>query len=211
MALLALLFSRGAVRQRRVPIPVWGFAPAGTQVDVAFAGSTLRAAADASGRWAVAFPALEAGGPYFLSANASNGARQAANDVLVGEVVLCSGQSNMDMPVSYAFNATAEEAAAAAYPEIRYFVVYPNRSNTPLREFVSTSSRWASGSTAAVAGSFSAVCWFAVRDVADGLRATEGNIALGIIHSALGGKPPFLPLSRPSPFPHARFRPSFPP
>jgi len=89
--LLALIFSSGAVLQRRLSIPAWGFAPAGTIVDAAFAGSTLRAAADASGRWAVSFPAQEAGGPYLLTANASNGLQQTVNDVLVGEVVLCGG------------------------------------------------------------------------------------------------------------------------
>ena len=95
----------------------------------------------------------------------------------------------MDMPVSYAFNASAEEAAAANYPQVRYFYVFPNRSHTPLREFLGASSRWASGLAAGAASSFSAACWFSARDVADGLRASEGAVPIGMIHSALGGTP----------------------
>ena len=91
-AILATIFSSHAVLQRGWPIPVWGFLPEGTQVDVSLGGgSVLSASADASGRWAVAFPALPAGGPYVLAANASTGEQQVLQDIMVGDVVLCSG------------------------------------------------------------------------------------------------------------------------
>lgn len=93
----------------------------------------------------------------------------------------------MDMPVSYSFNASAEAAAAASYPSLRYFAVSANYSATPQREFNSV-SKWSAGLTPSIAGSFSGVCWFAVRDTVDGLRAAGmGNVAVGMIHSALGG------------------------
>jgi hypothetical protein len=177
------------VLQRGAPIPVWGFLPAGTQVDATLGGAAQSATADASGRWAVTFPPLPAGGPYELAANASSGQRELLEDVLVGDVILCSGQSNMDMPVSYSFNASAEAAAAALYPSVRYFYVSANYSAVPLREFI-TVSRWAAGSPAGVASSFSAVCWFTARDTFDGLRAAGlGDVPIGMVHSALGGTP----------------------
>lgn len=102
--------------------------------------------------------------------------------------LLMHSQSNMDMTVSYAFNATAEAAAAALYPSLRYFQVNANYSNEPLREFIST-SRWEEGTSASVASSFSAVCWFAVRDTYDSLRTSGEEVAVGLLHSALGGTP----------------------
>ena len=188
-SILAAIFSSHMVLQRNAPIPVWGFLPAGTQVDVALGGTALSASADATGRWGVEFPALPAGGPFILAANASTGTRALLEDVLVGDLVLCGGQSNMDMTLSYAFNASAEAAAAAQYPSLRYFAVNANYSAVPLREFIST-SRWETGASPAVASGFSAVCWFAVRDTYAALRASgAGDIPVGMIHSALGGSP----------------------
>jgi hypothetical protein len=187
--LFAAIFSSHMVLQREAPIPVWGFLPAGTRVDISLGGSARTTSADASGRWGVEFPALPAGGPFVLAANATTGARALLVDVLVGDVVLCGGQSNMDMPVSYAFNATAEAAAAALFPSLRYFAVNANYSIVPLREFIST-GRWEVGTSAAVASGYSAVCWFAVRDSYTALRASgAGDIPVGMVHSALGGTP----------------------
>ena len=93
----------------------------------------------------------------------------------------------MDMPVSYSFNATAEEAAALTYPSLRYYAVYPNSTSTPLREFISVAP-WSAPTPGNPAASFSGVCWFTARDVFNGLRdAGEGDVPIGMIHSALGG------------------------
>ena len=94
-ALFAKIFTDHAVLQRApAAANVWGFVSPGAAVDVQFAGKTLSAVADASGTWAVALPPTAAGGPYTLSANASDAsvAPQTIVDVLFGEVVLCSGQ-----------------------------------------------------------------------------------------------------------------------
>ena len=97
-ALFAKIFTDHAVLQRApAAANVWGFVSPGAAVDVQFAGKTLSAVADASGTWAVALPPTAAGGPYTLSANASDAsvAPQTIVDVLFGEVVLCGGQSNV--------------------------------------------------------------------------------------------------------------------
>lgn len=221
-----MIFTSHMVLQRNADIPVWGFLAPGTNVSVNLNSVFLAATTDPTGRWSVLFPAMVAGGPYVLSANSTSGAQQVLEDVLVGDVVLCSGcvlssvagehyhylvkkqtseqtiykpfnppfppfhsQSNMDMPISYAFNATAEAEAAALYPNLRYFNVNANYSSKPLREFIST-SRWEAGTSASVASGFSAVCWFAVRYTYDALRASgEEGLGVGMLHSALGGTP----------------------
>lgn len=91
---LPLLFSDGAVLQRDRPLPVWGQAAPGTQVTVAFDGRSAQALAGADGRWSLQLPAHAAGGPYELVVRAGT-QEQRVRDVLVGEVWLASGQSNM--------------------------------------------------------------------------------------------------------------------
>ena len=92
------------------------------------------------------------------------------------------------MPVSYAFNNTAEIAAATSYPLLRYIYVSENYSSSPLEEFI-TISTWVLP-TKNTSGTFSAVCWFAVRDTYNALKAAgEGEVPMGMIHSALGGTP----------------------
>ncbi|MGH8027076.1 MAG: sialate O-acetylesterase, partial [Pseudoxanthomonas sp.] len=93
-ALLHSLFQDHAVLQRDQPIRIWGHAEPGQTVDVALAGKRARGRADAAGRWEAKLPALKAGGPYTLTATAG-ALEQTIGDVLVGDVWLCSGQSNM--------------------------------------------------------------------------------------------------------------------
>ena len=97
-------------------------------------------------------------------------------------------RSNMDMPVSYAFNSSAESAASLHYPSLRLFNVIPNSSSTPLENFISISP-WASpASLPDGAAGFSAVCWFALRDLHNGLAAAgDGDVPIGLLHTALGG------------------------
>jgi hypothetical protein len=91
------------------------------------------------------------------------------------------------MPVSYAFNASAEEAAAKNYPLMRYIYVSANSTPAPLPEFFAVSP-WALPLTGATAGSFSAICFYTARSLVDGLRAAgAGDVPVGMIHSALGG------------------------
>ena len=101
------------VLQREMPIPIWGRAEPGEQVTVKFAEHEVSTAADGKGRWTIRLPAIKAGGPYKMTVNGNN--TIVLTDILVGEVWLCAGQSNMAMVVKSAHNAEAE-IAAADYP-----------------------------------------------------------------------------------------------
>jgi len=110
--LLNLVFSDHMVLQRNAPITVWGDAEPGSRVTVKLGRREKTVGADAEGAWRVEFPAMKAGGPFALSV-ASNGASDAASNIMVGDVYLCAGQSNMEFPVSRALNPQKELAAAA--------------------------------------------------------------------------------------------------
>ena len=110
---LAPLFTDHAVLQRDKPVPVWGWAAPGERVSVAFAGQTCGAVADAAGRWVAMLDALAAN-PAGADLLVSGTNQVVVRDVVVGEVWLCSGQSNMEWPVSRADHAAEEIAAYAA-------------------------------------------------------------------------------------------------
>ena len=92
------LFTDHMVLQRGIEIPVWGSANAGEAVSVKLNKATVTTTADASGHWMVRLPKQKAGGPYIVEIKGSNSV--AINDVYIGDVWLCSGQSNMDMTVA---------------------------------------------------------------------------------------------------------------
>ncbi|MHC4922435.1 MAG: sialate O-acetylesterase, partial [Planctomycetota bacterium] len=123
------LFQDHMVLQRDQQVPVWGEAAPGEQVTVEFAGQKLTTKAGADGRWSVALAPLKVGKPRRLVVTASN--RLVLEDVLVGEVWLCSGQSNMAWPLPRARNAKAE-IAAASHPQIRLFQVPRLVSKAPV-------------------------------------------------------------------------------
>ena len=100
---LARLFSDHVVLQRQKQIPVWGWAKPKETVTVTLAGQTQKAKADASGKCMVRFNPLEAGGPHQMNASGSSG-KVSVEDILIGEVWLCSGQSNMEFKVQQADN-----------------------------------------------------------------------------------------------------------
>lgn len=111
------LFSDHAVLQRDRAIPVWGWADPGEHIRVAIAGTASETITGDDGCWQVLLPALPAGGPYLMSINDLT-----LQDVLVGEVWVCSGQSNMEMYLESVNNAEVE-IAAADFPGIRHFDV----------------------------------------------------------------------------------------
>ena len=109
--LLHPMFADHAVLQRGQPIPVYGTAKPGADVTLQLGNATASARADKDGQWRATLPAMTAGGPFVLHA-ASGSDSQDVRDVLVGDVFLCTGQSNMQVSVRGAANAAAEIAAA---------------------------------------------------------------------------------------------------
>jgi sialate O-acetylesterase len=170
------LFSDGVVLQRGVSVPVWGTANEGEKVTVSFQGQTVVTTAR-DGRWLVRLKRLKAGGPFTLTISGDNSIT--INNVLVGEVWLCSGQSNMAFQLSRAANAK-EAVAAAGDPELRLFTVPRSVMDTPQADAPGT---WKESSPETAAG-FSAVAYFFGRD----LRRTL-KVPVGLINSSVGGTP----------------------
>jgi sialate O-acetylesterase len=174
---LAPLFRDGAVLQREKPVPVWGRADAGEKITVRFRGHEAGATADKTGNWLAVLPPLPASAePAELTVS---GRRQTATvrDVLVGEVWLCSGQSNMRVTVAEAAN-PAQEAAAANYPRIRVFTVPAAAAPKPAFE---AGGRWVACAPE-VASQFSAVAYYFGRELHERL-----GVPVGLVVSALGG------------------------
>ncbi|QTN32062.1 sialate O-acetylesterase [Akkermansiaceae bacterium] len=170
------LFSDGAVLQRGQAIPVWGTARDGEKVTVEFQGQKATTTA-ANGKWSVHLDPLKEGGPFTMTLTGDN--TVTVNNLLVGEVWLCSGQSNMNLLFSRVHNA-AEEAPKANYPEIRSFKVPVTVSLTPLAE---AKGAWIACSPETV-NEFSGVGYFFARDIHRKL-----GVPIGLIHSALGATP----------------------
>ena len=172
------IFSSHMVLQRDVETRVWGTAIAGAEVQVQFAEQQHSATADAQGRWQVALDALPAGGPYQMKIQ-SGEASLALDDILMGDVWLCSGQSNMGWTVS-ASNNPEEEIAAAQYPQIRLFSV---RLTTKQEPQASVIGSWSVCSPTSVPR-FSAVGYYFGRHL-----HKELNVPIGLINSSWGGTP----------------------
>ncbi len=174
---LPLVLSDGAVLQRDRPVPVWGWADPGAEVAVTLGDARGTAEADAAGRWRTELPAMEAGGPYVLTAEAA-GERVEARDLLVGDVWVLSGQSNMEWTVKDADDAAAE-IAAATHPEIRHFKVPQSFADEPQDEL--TGGAWAAASPETV-GDFSAVGYFFARDLRQ-----HHDVPVGLVNTTWGG------------------------
>lgn len=174
---LARLFSDHVVLQRQKPLPVWGWAKANEAVNVSLAGQTKTAKADANGKFIVEFAPMEAGGPFELKVSAVSGSLT-VKDVLVGEVWLCSGQSNMEWTVKQSDN-FAEEKKDSDYPRIRHFFVEHVVEPAPQTDL--KSGIWKMSSPETV-GDFTAVGFFFAREIYKKL-----NIPVGLVHSSWGG------------------------
>lgn len=172
------MFQDHAVLQRDKPIRVWGRAKPAQRVQVALAGKKAHANADGQGYWEVRLPALKAGGPYTLTATAG-GTSQTVGDVLVGDVWLCSGQSNMELQVWRSLDARAEIEGAHG-ETIRLLTVPQTGSVVPLETFTAP-TRWEKV-TSDTLRDFSAACFYFARE----LQKTV-DVPIGLINSAWGG------------------------
>jgi len=183
---LPALVGSHMVLQRGRPVPVWGWAAPGEQVSVAFCGKTYAVSVpDASGRWQATLPATPAGGPYELTVKGQN--TIVLTDVLVGDVWLASGQSNMQMPVKdrpggyQPVQHADQEIAAANWPYIRFFTASQTVAYRPQAEVAG--SGWQVCSPATVA-QLSAVAYFFGRDLYQHYK-----VPMGLLVSSWGGTP----------------------
>ncbi|MCU0389050.1 MAG: sialate O-acetylesterase [Chitinophagaceae bacterium] len=173
---LPALFADNMVLQRNAPIPVWGWADANEKVEVKFHNQVKTTRAGKSGKWMVKLDMENAGGPYDLLINGKN-ALQFKN-VLVGEVWICSGQSNMEWTVGQSANAKAE-IAAANYPMIRHIKIQHAIGSLP--KTTVTTDGWKVCDSTTV-GAFTGIGYFFARNLFH-----ELNIPVGLINSSWGG------------------------
>lgn len=174
---LPAFFGDHMVLQRQQPIPVWGWAKPGEKITVTLNGKSAAAKADKTGKWRVNLPAMEAGGPFALQVAGQKETRT-LQDVLVGEVWLCSGQSNMEWRVSQAQN-PAEEKAAANYPLIRHYKVDHAVAVLPQQDVTGTG--WKPALPEYVSD-FTAVGYFFARHLHQTLK-----VPIGLLNTSWGG------------------------
>jgi len=165
------------VVQRGRPITVWGWTDPGAEVKVTMGNASAVATANPAGRFQVALPALEAGGPHAITVAGANTIE--LKDVLVGDVWICSGQSNMAMTVQRSNNAE-EEAAAAKYPNIRLLTVERHAATEPEKDW---KGLWVLCSPETVPG-FAAAGYFFGRHLHNHLK-----VPIGLINTSWGGTP----------------------
>src|SRR5579872_3544472 len=182
---LPALISDHMVLQQDAPVRIWGTADGGEAVSVAFQGQKVTTKADATGKWSVFLMPLKAGGPGEMTIDGKHSIT--IHDVLVGEVWIGSGQSNMELPMTRVRDADAE-IAAANFPQIRLFTVKKKVSETPLDDVVGEWSLCTPESTR----NFSAVGYFFSRYIHQ-----NRHVPVGFIHSSWGGTPAESWTSRP--------------
>ena len=172
---LPALISDGMVLQQGVKVGIWGTADPGERVTVTFKDQEASGIADGDGQWKVRLGPLTAGGPFTLTIAGKN--TITLHDVLVGEVWVCSGQSNMGLAVSSVNNAP-DEIAHADYPMLRLFTVGQGVADKPQRD---VQGYWVPTRPDTI-DHFSAAAYFFGRDLQRVL-----NVPVGLIHSSWGG------------------------
>ncbi len=178
------LFTDHMVLQRDIAVPVWGWADDGEQVTVEFRGKKVSTTAK-GGKWMVKLGKLKAGGPDELKVSGKNSITLA--DVLVGEVWLASGQSNMEWSMRNSFQPFGD-ILAANNPKLRLFTVPKLKADEPVKDVVSA---WKETSPSSVSN-FSAVAYYF------GLKLQKDlGVPVGLIHTSWGGSPAEVWMSDP--------------
>jgi sialate O-acetylesterase len=179
---LPKLLSAHMVVQRDLPVHVWGLAAPGETVSVTFRSETSAAKASEIGRWSLYLKPGSAGGPFQMTVNgnAIGGQPIVLDDILVGDVWVASGQSNMEFPLVAASTA-AEDLPKAGIPNLRLLVVKQVAVNYALDDIQSVG--W-TASTPDTAKDFSAVAWYFAREISE-----REHVPVGIVVSAWGGTP----------------------
>ncbi len=182
---LPALFNDNMVLQRDMKIPIWGWGDPGEKVVVHLGEQRVKTKTSPDGTWKLYLSPIESGGPYQLTISGKN--KIVIDNVLIGEVWVCSGQSNMAMTVGVSFNAK-KEMAAANHPNIRFFQVKRAKTKQPLDDvfndptFSDTNvNKWVSCDSATVKN-ITAVGYYFIREIAAKL-----DVPVGIISASWGG------------------------
>lgn len=181
---LHALFSHGVVLQRGRPVPIWGTAAPGTRVRVSLGKQRAETLSNENGVWRAYLGPLDAGGPHELRVR-SRGESVFVRDVLIGEVWLCSGQSNMQMSVAPSRRGAIlnvdQEIASADFPNLRLFTVRPDTAFVPAADLEGVA--WRSCTPESIKP-FSAVAYFFGREL-----HRELGVPIGLINASYGGSP----------------------
>lgn len=174
---LASVFTSHMVLQRNAKIPVWGWAAKGEKIIVQFNNQTKQSTTDKTGKWMVYLDKEQAGGPFTLKVKGKSNTVE-LNDILVGEVWICSGQSNMEWPLSATINAD-KEIVSANNNLIRHIKVERTISVEPQNDFKSNGWEVCNQSTVP---NFTAVGYYFAKQL-----QKELNVPIGLINSSWGG------------------------
>jgi sialate O-acetylesterase len=174
---LPYLIADGMVLQRNEPFKLWGWASPGEKVKVEFLGKSIKTKAGKKGEWEINWPAMDAGGPYKMTINEIE-----INNILIGDVWLCSGQSNMELPVRRVMDLYENEIKNVNNPNIRLF-----RSSSR-NDFEHPQDNYKDGSWKAATQDnimeFSAVAYFFAAEL-----YKKNQVPVGLISTAIGGSP----------------------
>lgn len=173
----ARLFGDHMVLQQNQDVPVWGWAAKKAKVNVEFDGQLITVKADSGGYWKAILKPMEAGGPFVMKI-ASKKEHLVYNDVMIGEVWICSGQSNMEFQMSGAYGYKAEQKSAANQ-SVRQFHVPDKVSLEPEKDL--SGGQWVKADTNTI-HDFTAVGYFFAKKLAQTLHVT-----VGLIHTSWGG------------------------
>lgn len=177
---LPFLISDNMVLQRDANVKIWGWAAKGEKVAVSFNNKIYNSTTDTSGKWAIVLPKMKAGGPYQMDIRASNELH--INNILFGDVWLCSGQSNMVLNMERVKEKYPDEINHADYPEIRNFFIPTLADAGKLHEDL-PQGKWQPTSPKNVL-EFGAASYFFAKSIYE-----KNHIPIGIINSSVGGTP----------------------
>lgn len=174
---LPALVSDGMVLQRNQKLNIWGKADANEKVEVKFLNKSYKTTADQNGNWKIVLPEQKAGGPYTMTINEIT-----LKDILIGDVWLASGQSNMELPMRRLTPLYSNEIKSANNQNIRFFTV-PQKYNFKSPQTELDGGKWEATNPQTILN-FSGVVYFFAKDVSE-----KNKVPVGIIHSSLGGSP----------------------
>lgn len=177
---LPQLVSNGMVLQRDKKLKIWGWAIPGEQVKIKFNNKVIKTVTDKNGDWSMLFPAMKAGGPYIMDIVANN--HMVVQDILIGDVWFCSGQSNMVLPMERVKEKYPEEITNANYPQIRNFFI-PTIADVTTSHEELPAGKWLTANPVNVL-SFGAAAYFFAKQI-----YLKYHIPIGLINSSVGGTP----------------------